>query len=93
MEIAKIKIVSKKSSVCIDRNWFPYKDIVDETEFDKVCQCIESYIERCGINKVKVKYLVTETDAQNRPIRILIECTAKIGLFKETESNYILKAK
>ena len=53
MEIAKIKVLKKKPLVYIDRNWFPFRDIINTDEFDYgICQTIEEEIRFNGKRKV-----------------------------------------
>lgn len=72
MNSVKIKVLRKKPLVYIDRNWFPYRDIIDTDSFDtEFCQELEDAIEAFGVHKVIAYYDVEETDSQNRPILIL----------------------
>lgn len=90
MQKASIKILTNSTNVHIDREWFPYKDIVDKKQFDKICCYIEQCIERYGIKKIKVSYDVLDFDINCNPLEILIECKIKNGFLKENESSYTL---
>lgn len=91
MNFVKFKIVEKNPSITIDKNWFPYKNIVNEKEFDKINHIIELYINKYGTNKVQVGYEVIIKDLDDNPSKILIVCKARTGFLRETESTYILK--
>ena len=44
MKNVKIKVLTKKPSIRIDANWFPYKDIVNKVEFDKIVDVFKDII-------------------------------------------------
>lgn len=90
MKTVKIKVLEKKP-LQIDLNWFPYRDIVNEGEFDNACRAIAMYMEKYGINKVRVSYEVIDIDNKSKPKKILVECKVKTGFLKEIESNYIFR--
>ena len=78
MEIAKIKVLKKKPLVYIDRNWFPFRDIINTDEFDYgICQTIEEEIRFNGKRKVIAYYDIVECDDENRPTKILVGCKVK----------------
>lgn len=78
MEFVKIKVLKRKPFVEIDKNWFPYRNIVKTEEFDEeVCAEIEEEIRLNGIRKVSVYYNIEETDDEGRPTKILIGCEVK----------------
>ena len=72
MEIVKIKVLSEKPFTHIDRNWFPYRNVIDTNTFDDdLCVEIEEAIAQNGKRKVTVFYNIEEVDSSNRPTRIL----------------------
>ena len=78
MEVAKIKILKKKPFVYIDRDWFPFREIVNTDVFDDgICQCIEEEIRFNGKRKVIAYYDIIESDDKNRPTKILVGCKVK----------------
>lgn len=93
MEKAKIKIVEKKPAIRIDRNWFPYRDIVNKIEYEKICSIIEQQIAAFGLRNVKISYEVLHTDINGNPVKILVESNYKPGFLRSVEASYILKAK
>ena len=72
MKIANIKILKKNPSVCIDRDWFPFRNIVNQISFDgDLCGGIEDAIQYNGKRKVIVYYEIKEKNSHNQPIKIL----------------------
>ena len=90
MNFVKLKIVEKNPSITIDKNWLPYKNFVNQKEFDKINHIIELYINKYGTNKVQVGYEVIVKDLDDNPSEILIVCKAKTDFLRETESTYTL---
>ena len=87
---AKIEIIQKKPSVKINPDWFPYRNIVNKKEYEKICHIIEMIIENRGVNSIKVFYEVIWTDENNNPLEIHITTNTKVGFLSENEGIYIL---
>lgn len=87
-----VKIIVKKPSVRIDTSWFPYKDIVDEKQFEKICSMIEMAVKEHCLKNGTVYYDVVKTDKQNNPLEIVIGYTTKRFL-NENENVSVLLTK
>lgn len=73
MKTVKLNILEKKPFVYTDRNWLPYREIIDTDMFDNVfCQEIDSEIESYGIHNVLVYYEIAKVDMNKRPLKILV---------------------
>ena len=89
MEKVKVKVLSKRPCVCIDKTWFPYRSIVDTDEFDtEICIGICSAIEYNGRRKVTAYYNIEERDDKNRPTKILVGYSVKGQPYKGCESLF-----
>ena len=93
MEHARIKVIENKPSIQIDRSWFPYRAVVNQREYEKICSIIEMQIAEFGLRNIKISYGILDTDDNGNPIEFLIESNYKTGFLRSVESSYILKVK
>lgn len=85
-------VLEKKTTVCIDRNWFPYRTIVNPERYERICWAMERYIQECRLKNGAVYYDIVDFDKKGNPLEIVISYTTKRFL-NETEHISVLPTK
>lgn len=85
-------VLKKKPTVCIDRNWFPYRAIVSPKRYERICCSMERDIQKCHLKKGVIYYAVVDFDEKGNPVEIVISYTTT-KLLSEIEHIEVLTTK